>query len=111
MLDDLTTSKEERLAAELKVKELISNYEVEMERNVTERWVSDNKSDSWMTKSIRPYGLAFMFVATILMVFVDAGSIDFEVDSEWKSLLTTVLMTMVAAFYGGRTFEKIKKYN
>jgi len=107
VLDNLTTSKEEKLAAELKVKELISDYEKEMEKNVTERWVSDNQSDSWIAKSIRPYSLAFMFICTILMVFIDSGSIDFNVDDEWKSLLQIVLITMVSAFFGGRTFEKI----
>jgi hypothetical protein len=109
VLDNLTTSKDEKLAAELKIKELISSYEKDMERNVTDRWISDNQSDSWISRSIRPYSLAFVFICTIVMVFIDSGSIDFNVDDEWKSLLQIVLITMVGAFFGGRTFEKIKK--
>ena len=38
VLDNLTTSKEEKLEAERKVKDLIANYEIEMEKNITERW-------------------------------------------------------------------------
>ena len=38
VIDNLTTSKEEKLEAERKVKDLIANYEIEMEKNITERW-------------------------------------------------------------------------
>ena len=54
VIDNLHTSKEEKLAAEQKVKELISNYEIEMEKNITERWKMDMASDSWLSKNIRP---------------------------------------------------------
>ena len=53
VLDSLTTTKEEKLEAELKIKELISSYETEMEKNITDRWVSDN-SGSWLSKNVRP---------------------------------------------------------
>ena len=43
VLDNLTTTKEEKLAAELKIKQLISDYEVEMEKNITSRWEADLK--------------------------------------------------------------------
>ena len=41
VIDNLHTSKEEKLAAELKIKQLISDYEVEMEKNITSRWEAD----------------------------------------------------------------------
>ena len=41
VIDNLHTSKEEKLAAELKIKQLISDYEVEMEKNITSRWEVD----------------------------------------------------------------------
>ena len=49
VIDNLTTSKEEKLEAERKVKELISSYEIEMEKNITERWKMDMQSDSWLS--------------------------------------------------------------
>ena len=54
VLDNLTTSKEEKLEAERKIKKLIANYEVEMEKNITARWEVDLKSDSWLSKNVRP---------------------------------------------------------
>ena len=54
VIDNLHTSKEEKLAAEQKIKELVANYEIEMEKNITDRWKADMKSDSWLSKNIRP---------------------------------------------------------
>ena len=109
ILDDLTTSKEEKLAAELKIKELLSNYEVEMEKQVTERWQADMNSDSWLAKNVRPVTLVFLVISAVLMIFIDAGSIKFVVDDEWKGLLQIVLITVIGAYFGGRSYEKVKK--
>ena len=48
VLDNLTTTKEEKLAAEQKIKDMIMGYEAEMQKQVTERWSMDMKSDSWL---------------------------------------------------------------
>ena len=109
VIDNLTTSKEEKLAAEQKVKELISNYEIEMEKNITERWKMDMQSDSWLSKNIRPLVLIFLVVSTVLLVFIDAGVIAFEVKASWVDLLQLVLITVIGAYFGGRSFEKVKK--
>ena len=109
VIDNLTTSKEEKLAAELKIKELISNYEIEMEKNITARWEVDMKSDSWLSKNVRPMVLIFLVVCTMLMIFIDAGTINFLVEEKWTDLLQLVLITVIGAYFGGRSFEKIKK--
>jgi len=109
VIDELHTSKEEKLAAELKVKELISNYEIEMEKNITARWESDMNSDSWLAKNIRPMTLAFLILSTVLLIFIDAGTIKFHVEEKWTDLLQIVLITVVGAYFGGRSMEKIKK--
>ena len=109
VIDNLHTSKDEKLAAELKVKELISNYEVEMEKTITDRWKADMNSDSWLAKNIRPMVLAFLVVSTVLMIFIDAGTIDFIVEEKWTDLLQIVLITVIAAYFGGRSLEKTKK--
>jgi hypothetical protein len=109
VIDDLTTSKEEKLAAEQKVKELISNYEVEMEKTITDRWKSDMNSDSWLAKNVRPAVLVFLVVSTVLMIFIDAGEIAFNVEEKWTDLLQLVLITVIGAYFGGRSFEKVKK--
>ena len=108
VIDNLHTSKEEKLAAEQKVKELIANYEVEMEKNITDRWKADMNSDSWLSKNVRPLVLIFLVVSTVLMIFIDAGTINFIVEEKWTDLLQLVLITVIGAYFGGRTMEKRK---
>ena len=109
VIDNLTTTKEEKLEAERKIKELIANYEVEMEKNITSRWEADLKSDSWLSKNVRPMVLIFLIVCTMLLIFIDAGALKFEVKSSWVDLLQVVLITVIGAYFGGRSFEKVKK--
>ena len=109
VIDDLTTSKEEKLEAERKVKELIANYEIEMEKNITSRWEADLKSDSWLSKNVRPMTLIFLIVCTMLLIFIDAGAINFNVKDSYVDLLQLVLITVIGAYFGGRSFEKVKK--
>jgi hypothetical protein len=109
VVDNLHTSKEEKLAAEQKIQELVASYEVQMEKEVTARWQADMKSDSWLSKNVRPAVLIFLVVCTVLMIFIDAGTITFVVDDEWKSLLQLVLITVIGAYFGGRSLEKTKK--
>ena len=109
VLDNLITSKEEKLEAERKVKELVSSYEIEMEKNITERWKMDMQSDSWLSKNIRPLVLVFLVVSTVLMIFIDAGTINFVVEDKWTDLLQLVLITVIGAYFGGRSLEKVKK--
>ena len=109
VIDNLHTSAEEKLEAERKIKELIANYEVEMEKNITSRWEADLKSDSWLSKNVRPLVLIFLIICTMLFIFIAAGTIKFEVKSSWVDLLQLVLITVIGAYFGGRSFEKIKK--
>ena len=109
VIDSLHTSKEEKLEAERKIKELVANYEVEMEKNITARWEADLKSDSWLSKNVRPLVLIFLIVCTMLLIFIDAGAFNFEVKSTWVDLLQLVLITVIGAYFGGRSLEKVKK--
>ncbi len=111
VIDELHTSDDEKLAAELKIKELISKYEVDMEKEITTRWNSDMNSDSWLSKNVRPMTLIFLVVSTVLLVFVDAGLISFDVKASWVDLLQLVLITVIGAYFGGRSLEKVKNNN
>ena len=99
VIDNLHTSEEEKLEAERKIKEVVANYEVEMEKNITARWEADLKSDSWLSKNVRP----------LVLIFIDAGALNFEVKSSWVDLLQLVLITVIGAYFGGRSLEKVKK--
>ena len=109
VIDNLHTSEEEKLAAEAKIKEMVANYEVQMEQQISDRWKADMNSDSWLSKNVRPLVLIFLVISTVLMIFIDAGTIQFTVEQKWTDLLQLVLITVIGAYFGGRTMEKRKK--
>jgi len=97
VIDNLHTSAEEKAAAEKQIKDMILGYEAEMQKQVTERWKLDMNSDSWLSKNIRPLVLIFLVICTMLLIFIDAG------------FLQLVLITVIGAYFGGRSLEKVKK--
>jgi len=106
VIDNLHTSKEEKLAAEQKIQALIADHQAKMEQNITDRWSADMNSDSWLSKNVRPLVLIFLVLSTVLMIFIDAGTIAFVVEEKWTDLLQLVLITVIGAYFGGRTMEK-----
>ena len=109
VIDNLHTSKEEKLNAERKIKALIVEHEAKMEANITDRWKADMNSDSWLSKNVRPLVLIFLVVCTMLLIFIDAGKLNFNVKDSYVDLLQLVLITVIGAYFGGRSFEKRKK--
>ena len=109
VLDNVITTKDEKLEAKRKLKELILSHEAEMEKNITDRWTADMNSDSWLSKNVRPLVLIFLIVCTMLLIFIDAGAIAFTVEEKWTDLLQLVLITVIGAYFGGRSIEKVRK--
>ena len=109
VLDNVITTDEEKLESKRKLKELILSHEAQMQQNVTDRWKADMNSDSWLSKNVRPLVLIFLVVSTVLMIFIDAGTIQFTVEEKWTDLLQLVLITVIGAYFGGRSLEKRKK--
>ena len=109
VIDNLHTSEDEKLEAAQKIKELIANHEVQMEKEISSRWNADMNSDSWMSKNVRPLVLIFLVISTVLMIFIDAGVISFNVEAKWTDLLQLVLITVIGAYFSGRSLEKTKK--
>jgi hypothetical protein len=109
ILDEVITTDEEREAAKAKIKQMLLDSESKMQEQVTARWQSDMSSDSWLSKSIRPLVLAWLVVCTTLLIFIDAGVIMFKVEDKWVDLLQLVLITVIGAYFGGRSIEKVKK--
>ena len=107
--DKFIQTKDEKAAFEMEMEKLFISAEEAIQKNVTERWRSDMTSDSWLSKNVRPMVLIFLVVCTVLMIFIDAGSIHFQVEEKWTDLLQLVLITVIGAYFGGRSWEKIKK--
>jgi len=109
ILDKVITTDKEREEAKAKIKQMLLDSEAKMQEEVTARWKSDMQSDSWLSKSIRPLVLAWLVICTTLLIFIDAGVIMFNVEDKWVDLLQLVLITVIGAYFGGRSYEKIKK--
>ena len=109
VIDNLVTTDDERMAAKAKLKQIVLDHEAKMEQNITDRWSADMNSDSWLSKNVRPLVLIFLVVCTVLLIFIDAGAINFTVEEKWTDLLQLVLITVIGAYFGGRTMEKRKK--
>jgi hypothetical protein len=90
-----------------KALKLLEQDMVEMQE-VSKRWTSDMKSDSWLSKNTRPLTLIFLTVSMVLLIFSDSIGESFEVDSGWVDLLKSLLITVYVAYFGSRGAEKFK---
>jgi hypothetical protein len=109
IIDEVVTSQEEKLTLKNELEKILNENRVVIEQEVTKRWQSDMNSDNWLSKSIRPLVLAWLVVSTTLLIFIDAGVIEFVVEDKWVDLLQIVLITVIGAYFGSRGLEKIKK--
>ena len=110
MIDQFSYSKEEKAQFKLELEKFFAQAEMEMQKEVSDRWKYDMQSDSWMSKNIRPLVLAYLVAVTSVLIVLDAvETIQFKVADHWVSLLTTILVTVIAAYFGGRSVEKARK--
>ena len=109
IIDKHTFSKVEKAQFEKEMTQVWIDAEADIQKNVTDRWKNDMNSDSWLSKNVRPIVLLFLVLSTVLIVFIDAGVIAFNVKEKWVDLLQLVLITVIGAYFGGRSYEKTKR--
>jgi cation transport ATPase len=110
IIDRHTYSKEEKAEFQKEMDQIWIQAEADMQKNVTERWALDSQAhSSFLAKNVRPLVLLILVISTILMVFIDAGWISFDLKESHTDLLQIVLLTCIGAYFGGRSFEKVKK--
>ena len=109
VVDKFIHTKDEKAAFEKEMTKILIEAEAAMQKNVTDRWKADLEHGNWLTRSVRPLVLIFLIVATVLMVFIDSGSLHFNVEEKWTDLLQLILMTTIGAYFGGRSVEKYNK--
>ena len=108
IIDNVVTTKEEKMQLKNEMKKMILDSENDLQKNVTDRWKADMASDSWLSKNVRPMTLIFVLLCTMLLIFIDAGSIKFHVEEKWTDLLQLSLITIIGSYFGGRSIEKLK---
>ena len=80
---------------------------IEMQE-VSKRWDSDMKSDSWLSKNTRPMSLIFLTLSMVLLILLDSFEWSFNVSPGWVDLLQTLLVTVYVAYFGSRGAEKFQ---
>ncbi len=124
--DDLITSDEERAEKENEKLKTNLNHNLEMaklgvknkeldygliqseDENITSRWTSDNKS-GWLAKNVRPLTLIFLLVVLTAMAFSSGNIGGFKIADNFVDLFQILSITAFSAYFGGRSFEKVKK--
>lgn len=106
--DRFIRTKDEKAKFQKEMEQIWIQAESDMQKNVTERWKYDMINGNVLSKSVRPIVLLFLIFSVVVLVFVDSASIKFEVSSEWLELLKLLLTVTVSAYFGGRSYEKVK---
>jgi hypothetical protein len=109
VIDKLTTTDEERLAAKQKIQELLEKADQDAQTQITERWKLDMQSDSFLSKNIRPLVLVYLTVIFTGLAFFDGNIGGFQVDEAYIPIFQSLLITVYGAYFVGRTWEKNKK--
>jgi hypothetical protein len=73
--------------------------------NLTKRAEADMKSDSWLSKNIRPMTLIYILTAYLALAIMDAMGLD--ISDNFVSLLGQWGMLVMSFYFGGRTLEKV----
>ena len=121
-LDELFTSKEELALSSNdkdKIKSLFKTGIMQLENeaskviedNITARHTNDMKSDSWLSKNIRPLALSFLTVSTVLLAYLTIFILDadkVELVEPWVGLLQMLLIVVYGFYFGSRGAEKIQ---
>jgi hypothetical protein len=109
VIDKLTTTEEEKLLIKKQIQEIMEKANNDAEAQITRRWESDMKSDSWLSKNTRPMALIFLSFMAIAFIWVDSHhEISFTVEQEWIGLLKQLLTTVYIAYFGSRGVQKFK---
>ena len=108
VIDKVTTTDEERLAAKQKIQELLEKADNDAQTQVTERWRLAMQSDSFLSKNIRPLVMVFLTSMFTILAFTDGNIGQFSIQKEYIPIFQTLLVTVYGAYFVGRTWEKGK---
>jgi hypothetical protein len=109
VIDNLSTSDEERMEAKRKMKEVFMQAESQAQEQVTRRWEADMKSDNWLSKNIRPLICIFLTAMFIIISIFDGNLGEFVIAPAYIPIYQTLLITVYGAYFAGRSIEKIRK--
>ena len=109
IIDNLHTSGEEKEEARQKITEILAKAEQAAQAQVSARWEADMKHGSWLSKNIRPLTLIFLTSVFVVLSVFDGNAGDFSIGAAYVPVYQTLLMTVYAAYFAGRSIEKVKQ--
>ena len=109
IVDNLTTSDEERLAAKKAIEEVLMKAESNAQEQVSRRWEADMRSDNWLSKNIRPLICIFLTAIFVVLSVFDGNIGGFVIQESYIPIYQTLLITVYGTYFAGRSIEKIKK--
>ena len=109
IIDNLHTSDEEKAEARQKIEQLLVDAEQKAQVQVSARWEADLKHGSWLSKNIRPLTLIFLTGVFVVLSVFDGNAGEFTIGEAYVPVYQTLLMTVYAAYFAGRSIEKVKK--
>ena len=108
VIDKLTTTEEERLEVKKQIQQILEDADSKAQEEVSKRWEADMKSDSFLSKNIRPMVLIYLTVIFTICAFFDGNIGEFIIAEEYIPIFQTLLVTVYGAYFVGRTWEKAK---
>jgi len=105
--DPEARAKAQAMLLEMQQKGELAQLQADMNEqdNLTKRAEADMKSDSWLSKNIRPMTLIYILTAYLALAVMDALGLD--ISDNFVSLLGQWGMLVMSFYFGGRTLEKI----
>lgn len=86
----------------------VMELDIQEMKGVSNRWESDMKSDSYLSKNVRPLSLIFLTVTTVVLIYIDSFTADVTVPTEWIDVLKSLLLGVYIAYFGSRGMEKYR---
>ena len=108
VIDKLTTTEEERLEVKKQIQQILEDADTKAQLEVSKRWEADMKSDSFLSKNIRPMILIYLTVIFTSLAFFDGNIGEFGLAKEYIPIFQTLLVTVYGAYFVGRSWEKAK---
>lgn len=88
---------------------MLQEYELTELKEVTKRWDNDMSSDSWLSKNVRPITLLYLLLVMTVLVIGDSIPGGFSVKAIWVTLIESLLVVVIIAYFGSRGAEKYRK--
>ncbi len=112
VLDKFFPDPEQKAKAQLELMQMQQNGELakmqadmQEQRELTKRQENDMRSDSWLSKNIRPMTLIAILAG--YFIFAMMSAFDLDTNEKYVELLGQWGMLIMSFYFGGRTLEKI----